>query len=283
MIIKNNYKTASLSSMGVGGECDMYCEINSEKQWGHFLEIARDKEVFILGGGNNVVFGDVFHGVILRLKGDYCNIRAEGTHLYCGGGGSLVAACNLAKENGLSGLEDLFGIPSTIGGGVKGNCGAFLGDISSVVGWVEVTSAKGVFRVANKLCGFGYRSSKLPKGVITKIRLDLKQSTKAQVENRMQEVLKMRKASQPYKEKSCGSIFQKSEKAAASKLIDMAGLKGLSCGGLEVSKKHAGFIVNNGSGTPSDFVKLTEQIEDIIKKKYGILLKKEVQFIGKLK
>ncbi|MFI3167361.1 MAG: UDP-N-acetylmuramate dehydrogenase [Bacillota bacterium] len=280
MRIERDFDTRGLSAMNVGGVCDTYIEIEREEQLGHVWSIIGNRDYFVVGGGSNTVFGDVYNGVILKLKGEFCNMRATGTGLICGGGASLGKVCRFAMENSLSGLEKFCGIPGSVGGGVKGNCGAFLGQISDVVQWVEVQNGKKVIRVNNSLCGFSYRNSNLPRGIITAVCFNLQKGDKTEIENLQNQYIKRRKSSHPC-EKSCGSTFKRAMGTCVSEMIDKAGLKGYRVGGLEVSTVHAGFVVNIGSGTPSDFLKITADIQRVVYGKYKVEIEREVLFVGK--
>ncbi len=281
MKIRENVETAGFSTLGVGGFARRYLEIESKNQWGHALKIVSGGEIFPLGFGSNTVFGDYFDGTILKLKGEFCDIKAMGTRYICGGGASLSKLCEMARKAGHLGVAQLSGIPSTIGGGVFCNCGAFEKEIADVVEWVEVLTRSGEMRISKSLCGFSYRKSRLPKNsIVTRVAINLEKSNKCEVERIQSDCKIARLLSQPTGEKSCGSVYKKSGDISPAVLIDKAGLKGYRVGGLEVSKKHAGFIVNKGDATPGDFQKITREIEDIIFKKYQIKLEKEIKFIG---
>ncbi|MFI3129486.1 MAG: UDP-N-acetylmuramate dehydrogenase [Bacillota bacterium] len=285
MKVIENVLTSGFSTLGVGGFARGYLEMDNKSQWGHVLNLISKgnpcEEFFILGGGSNSVFGDFYDGIIIKLKGEFCDIKATGTGYICGGGVNLHKVCNLARKDGLSGLCELLGIFGTVGGGVFGNCGAFGREISDVVEWVEVLTKTGEMRISKSLCGFCYRKSSLPKNsIITRVKFNLEKSTKFQLEKITNACKIARISSQPFSEKSCGSTYKKIGEISPAKLIDMAGLKGYRVGGLEVSKKHAGFIVNIGGGTPCDFQKITREIEDIIFEKYQIKIEKEIKFIG---
>lgn len=64
-----------------------------------------------------------------------------------------------------------------------------------------------------------------------------------------------------------------------AKIIDELGLKGLSVGGAQISKKHAGFIINTGDATQKDFVLLTNQIKSAIFARYNLSPQFEVEFV----
>ena len=59
----------------------------------------------------------------------------------------------------------------------------------------------------------------------------------------------------------------------------MAGLKGLRIGGAEVSKKHAGFIVNVNNASAKDINALISHIKIKVKNTYNYELKEEIIYI----
>ena len=63
-------------------------------------------------------------------------------------------------------------------------------------------------------------------------------------------------------------------------MIDRIGLKGVRCGGVSVSQKHAGFFVNDGGATASDFLKLAELVKSEVDKKYGVKLEEEFEYLS---
>jgi len=95
----------------------------------------------------------------------------------------------------------------------------------------------------------------------------------------MKENKDKRMSSQPIKEKSAGSTFRRGDGIIPAKLIDEAGLKGLTCGGACVSEKHAGFIVNRNHATAKDVLRLIKMIRDKIREKYGCELICEISYI----
>ncbi len=283
MVIEKNYKTRELCTMKVGGVCDIYAEINDVTQLGHVAKIAEGREVVAIGCGSNVVFGDRFSGVVIRLLGEFNSVEVCGSELICGGGAKISTAFRCAMQHSLSGLEELCHIPASVGGGVATSCGAFGRDIGEIVKWVEIFDDGEVFRVHGSKLQFGYRKNSLKKGaIITKVCFELEKKNAIEIANRSAECLKSRRDTQPLSKPSAGSVFLRSEGVIPAKLIEEAGLKGYIVGGLQVSKKHAGFVVNIGGGTPADFKKITADIKNIVYEKIGKTLKKEIKMIGKV-
>ena len=63
---------------------------------------------------------------------------------------------------------------------------------------------------------------------------------------------------------------------SAGRLIDEAGLKGMTEGGARVSEEHANFIVTRSGATASDVLRLVEEIRRTVRKKSGVELELEI-------
>jgi UDP-N-acetylmuramate dehydrogenase len=79
---------------------------------------------------------------------------------------------------------------------------------------------------------------------------------------------------------SAGSTFKRPQGFFAAKLIEDAGLKGVSVGGAMVSEKHSGFVVNTGNATAKDVCMLTDMVKDKVKQQSGVDLELEVIKLG---
>ena len=102
----------------------------------------------------------------------------------------------------------------------------------------------------------------------------------AKIREEMAELTKKRNAKQPVQYPSAGSFFKRPEGYFAGKLIQDAGLKGLSVGGAQVSELHSGFIINTGGATATDILQLMQIVRAGVKEQFGVLLEPEVRIIG---
>jgi len=89
-----------------------------------------------------------------------------------------------------------------------------------------------------------------------------------------------RKDKQPWGLPSAGSVFKNPQDESAGKLIESAGLKGLTVGGAQVSEKHANFIVNRGNAKASDVLQLMEIIKEKVLEMHQIRLEPEIKIVG---
>jgi UDP-N-acetylmuramate dehydrogenase len=109
--------------------------------------------------------------------------------------------------------------------------------------------------------------------------MELTPGDPAQIKAQMEEYAAKRRASQPLEYPSAGSTFKRPEGYFAGRLIEDAGLKGLTVGGAQVSEKHAGFVINKGGATCADVLGLTHAIQGAVYAKFGVMLELEVKLL----
>ena len=242
------------------------------------------EEPFILGRGSNLLVSD--SGIsrpVIQLDGDFTAITHEGNTLRCGAGASLIAVCRAAAENSLSGIEWGYGIPGSLGGGVYMNAGAYGGELRDVLTEVTFLDEAGEYRTlpAAEL-SLSYRHSIFedrPGTVIVGAVLTLTPGDPAAIRAAMEDYMSRRREKQPLEYGSAGSTFKRPMGNYASALVDQCGLKGLSVGGAEVSRKHAGFIINRGGATAADVRELIAEVQRIVREKTGYTLECEIKYI----
>ena len=110
--------------------------------------------------------------------------------------------------------------------------------------------------------------------------LKLKKGCKEDIEKKMEEYKTLRNTKQPYDKPSAGSTFKRGNDFVTSELIDECGLKGKQIGGAKVSKKHAGFIINDGNATSSDIIELIDFVKKTVFNKTGKKIELEIEVIG---
>ena len=247
--------------------------------------LFRSLDSFILGRGSNVLVRDGgYDGIIIRLSGEFTLIESTQNVITAGAAATNVEVCVLARDEGLSGIEFMHGIPGSIGGAVFMNAGAYGSEICDYVD--EVTFMDEDYNVVakpSKDIDFGYRHTEFMDGggIIISVKLRLTPSSADAVASKMDTLLNKRTSKQPMNYPSCGSVFKRPLGGYAAKLIEDAGLKGASIGGAEVSTKHSGFIINKGEATANDITDLIKLVQKRVKKNSGIDLKTEVRIIGK--
>ena len=285
------------TTMRIGGKALYYAEIVTEADVEDAYAFSREKNIplIVLGGGSNTIFADdVINVLVVRIKKDDVVIDVEAqdfaplqnstkiVHVHSGKIlGSLLN--ELAAQN--LDLSALTGIPGTLGGAIFGNAGQGATGIW-IDSFVESVTAliDGEWKtLKNDECDFRYRESKFKdlsekhSVIIWKVTLKVPSRPAAEVRAEIERLLKKRIETQPHI-KTAGSCFKSlPDGTPAWKLIDQAGLRGTIIGGIQISEKHANFLLNVEKGTFEDAVNATRIIREKVPEIAGI----EMRFFGR--
>lgn len=283
---QENVSLAQYTSFRIGGPAKYFFIARSKKELVEAIKKAKELELpfFILGGGNNVLAPDKgYKGLVIKIQSS--EIKTQDSNVEAEAGAVLAKLVGLATEKSLTGLEWAAGIPGTVGGAVYGNAQAFGTKISNIVKEVEVLDSRTleIETLVGDQCNFSEKKSIFKQNkdlIILSINLKLKKGGQDEIKKRIKEHLDFRKKNQPLEFPSAGSIFINQDgKPASSSLVDKAGLKGLKIGDAQVSKKHAGFIINLGKAKSKDVLELIKIIKQKVKEKFNIDLEPEIQII----
>jgi len=270
----------------VGGPAEVFVTVDNKEQLEKIIKYLNlvERPYFILGNGSNLLVGDKgYRGVIIRLGGEFTALKTEGNLLTAGASVLLSAAAREAMENGLTGMEFASGIPGSIGGGVKMNAGAYDGEMRQIVESVQVMYKDGsILDLDNDTMEFGYRNSVIKNRpyVVLQVSLRLQPGNKEEILARMNELAARRKEKQPLEFASAGSTFKRPEGYFAGKLIMDSGLRGARIGGAQISEKHCGFVINDGTAIAADIAELIQEVVETVRDKFGVTLEPEVIFLG---
>lgn len=270
----------------VGGPAEVFVTVDNKEQLEKIIKYLNlvERPYFILGNGSNLLVGDKgYRGVIIRLGGEFTALKTEGNLLTAGAPVLLSAAAREAMENGLTGMEFASGIPGSIGGGVKMNAGAYDGEMRQIVESVQVMYKDGsILDLDNDTMEFGYRNSVIKNRpyVVLQVSLRLQPGNKEEILARMNELAARRKEKQPLEFASAGSTFKRPEGYFAGKLIMDSGLRGARIGGAQISEKHCGFVINDGTAIAADIAELIQEVVETVRDKFGVTLEPEVIFLG---
>lgn len=278
----------------VGGPADVFVTVTDESELIDLIKCLNENSLafYILGGGTNLLVKDHgIRGVVIHMARELAKISQSGaTMISVMAGANLSALCRFAIHHGLSGLNFALGIPGTVGGAIRMNAGAWKGEIGDVLESIRVLCPDGRIETMDKTSlTFSYRSLSLAEennkdlssSVIIEGRFLLSQQRPEILQAEADELLKARKKSQPTALASAGCFFKNPEDfESAGKLIDLAGGKGLRAGDAAVSEKHANFIVNQGRATAEDILRLMHTVQELVLKKFNILLEPEVKIVG---
>jgi UDP-N-acetylmuramate dehydrogenase len=301
MKFRKNVSLKNYTTFKIGGRAKYFFIAKTKKDLIKAVATAKKLKLpfFVLGGGSNLLVSDKgYNGLIINFKFSIFNFQKN--KIIVGAGTKLGELVNASAERRLSGLEWASGIPGTVGGAVFGNAGSFQKSMKDVVKEVEVLDTKDSrFEIYDfKKCKFGYRNSifKHKKNlIILSVILNLKKGKKSEIKKKIKEYLNYKKERQPLNYPSAGSIFKNpsgfsagelgeedessSLSFAAARLIEKCGLKGKRIGQAKISEKHANFIVNLGNARAKEVKKLINLIKKEVKKKFGVLLDEEIQFL----
>ena len=275
----------------IGGPAECFIKIKTKEQLKEILVFAKENkiQITILGNGSNVLVLDGgIKGITLTIQIEYLDIKQnnEKYQVYIGGGYKLAKLAQYLLKNGISGFEELSGIPGTIGGAVSMNAGAHGKEMKDIVQKIKCVDINGNEKeFLNEEAEFGYRKS-IFKGnsyIVTEVELNLQKGNKNEIKEKMDEYAKYRKEKQPIEYPSAGSTFKRGKDYITAKLIDEAGLKGYSIGGAVVSTKHSGFVINKGNATAKDVLELVKYIKDTIEDKFGKKIELEIEVVGEEK
>ena len=289
---KNIIRDADMSehtTFKAGGRADLLVVPQSYDELKYALQTvaASGEDYYILGNGSNILVKDGgYRGVIIKtmyaLQG--ISVDYDDAEMIVQSGVLLAVAARTAAQNMLAGMEFASGIPGSVGGAAYMNAGAYDGEMKDIITQVRLISRDGSreYTLSVDEMQYGYRRSVLYESgdIVVSIMLKLKQDDPHQIFARMDELNGRRNEKQPLEYPSAGSFFKRPEGYFAGKLIQDAGLKGLTVGGAQVSEKHSGFVINTGGASASDIVMLMHLVQASVKEQFGVDLEPEVRIIG---
>ena len=283
--IKNNVSLKNYTTFKTGGKAKYFFVARNKENIISAIATARKFKLpfFIIGKGSNLLASDRgFKGIVIKIQNTKYKIL--NTKIVAEAGILLSQLVSETIKKNLTGLEWAVGIPGTLGGAIYGNAGAFKKSIGDNTKEVEVYDLKSrkLRILKNKDCKFKYRESVFKENknlVILSAELQLKKGDERKIEDGVKEYLNYRKNTQPLNFPSIGSIFKNTPLHSAGELIEKCGLKGKRIGHVQISEKHANFIVNLGKGKAKDVVTLIKLIQKKVKNRFNIGLKEEVQYL----
>ena len=286
--IQENVPLRPKTTLKIGGEARYYAELSSKGDVEEAYQFAQEKNVplILLGGGSNTIFADgTIEALVIKIKAE--DVHVDGNTITVEGGKYLATLINELAEQELD-LSSLTGIPGSIGGALYGNSGQGFGGtwIDTLVQTVDVF-VDGEWKTLTKdECEFGYRTSIFKKWchaepgrsmdtassferpqddttqpLIWSCALNASSKPKDEIKSEIDRLLQKRIDTQPHV-KTAGSCFLSlSKETPAWKLIDAQGLRGTSVGDIEVSEKHANFLINTGDATFEDAKQMVQKIQ----------------------
>ncbi len=264
-IVRENESLSRFTRLNVGGVAEFYAEPTSIEELIALVKRFSDHDLPIrmLGNGSNLlVRGTGVAGLVVQLCAPaFCTIEIENNCLTAGGGTQISHFVAAAVRAGLSGPEQLVGIPGTIGGALHNNTGAHGIDIGSWVQSVELLNRAGNRSMRDKhSLSFSYRQSSITELVILSAKFQFEPEDSALLTRQMQKQWIVRRATQPPSEENSTYIFKDHGGETAAELIDRAGLKGTRVGKVEISDKNSNFFVAHPGATSDEVIQLMELV-----------------------
>ena len=312
-MFNENISLKDISYYKIGGRAKYFFEAKNVEEIKQAVERARafDERIFVLGSGTNILINDDgFDGLI--IKPDLKIIEFGDNSVRAGAGVLMNNLVNLLVEENFSGFEWAAGLPGTVGGAVRGNAGAFGGEIKDMVSKViSLDILSSGFKIIERSlsdCFFDYRSSIFKnqssgkfktKEIILEVVFNIKKGDLSEIREATERNINYRRDKHPLEYPSLGSSFKnillsrinadikfavpvKNDPfpvIPAAYLISECGLKGVSCGGAMISPKHPNFIVNILDATAKDVVNLIELAKNEVRKKFNLKLEEEIEYL----
>lgn len=307
LVIQENIPLAPLTTFKAGGPARYFARIASVAQLQEAISYSQEKKLafFILAGGSNLIISRRgYSGLVLHMAIDYYHLNNQ--QLTAGASTSIAKLVNVSIDQSLAGLEWAGGLPGSFGGAIRGNAGAFGGEMKDVISSVKsinLETGQEAIR-SNAECLFGYRDSlfKHRPELIVEATVELKPGEHPALRAAADSHIQYRQDKHPMEFPSAGSIFKNTPVervpkdvlpqfqanvktdpfpvVPTAKIIADAGLEGLRVGDAQVSEKHTNYIVNLGNATGEEIVELITQVKAAVKKKFGISLEIEPELVG---
>lgn len=293
MKIESGTSLAPLTWWKLGGPADYFAAPKNVDEVREALVWAEQnrKPVSVLGGGSNVLVSDQgVEGLVISTR-ELSGIEAKSQNhgrieIIALAGTNKAELTKIFLQHKLMPALFLCGLPGDVGGGVVMNAG--VGEMIAprefveIVDWIEVVRPDGLHRFLKENLQWEYRhSSGWQPGVIVRVAVSWPDQPQNDLVQRVREATRNRTQRQPLEWPSCGSTFRNPPGGKAGRLIEEVGLKGHQIGAIQVSEKHANFLINRGGGKASEAMEMIRHIQKTVKEKRGIDLVPEVQFLGR--
>ena len=320
MTIHNDFPLSEVLWYKIGGKARYFISAENKEdilEAIDFIEKNQVEKIFISGLGSNLIFtDDYFDGLVIQISSEKNSspVIDEDGLVRVFAGEILDDLITFSFENKLVGLEWAGGLPGTVGAGVRGNVGAFGGEIKDTLVEAEVldysNEKPGITTLTNEQLQFVYRGSLIKshkKMIVISAKFKLKKANAEEIEQAKtiyEKNMQFRRDRHPLEYPNCGSVFKNLRdkeqiekvlsiypdlhenvekkwygKVAAASLIERLGLKGYRVGDAQVSEKHALFIVNLGNAKAKDVLGIIAHIQEKIHKAFGFTLEVEVEIV----
>ncbi len=305
MNIQENIALKDISTFKIGGKAQYLVYAENQQDIIEALRFAQDKDLSIglIGSGCNLLIQDEdIEGVILKMNTKSIEIKDK--QIFAEAGVSLAMLANSGHKANLVGLEWAPSVPSSVGGAIRGNAGAFGGETKDTLKQIRVYRGGRIEDIDKSDIDFDYRYSSFKDENNTDIILgglfELETGDVAVSKIQIRDNIIKKSQNQPIGVACSGCIFKNYEglinedlynqypdlKTFVTKgiipsgyLIQEAGLKGFTQGGIQISEKHGNYMINTGTGTYRDVIKLIDMVKMRIYDIFGVSIEEEVVYL----
>jgi UDP-N-acetylmuramate dehydrogenase len=273
---------SDITWLRVGGPALVFTP-RSHDALSYFLR-HNEKPYLVMGAGSNILSRDKgIDEIVIRIHRVFRAFQVSGNFVDVGASLLDRYVAERCQTLGLSGLEFLYTIPGTIGGGLAMNAGCYGSDFADCLVCVWMMDDKGVVhKLLPDELKYGYRTCYFPRGwIFIKARFRITHSDPMTVALAMRSFYQKREEDQPSGILTGGSTFMNPKNHKAWVLIDQAGYRGRQRGQACIDEKHCNFLVNKGGSTASDLEDLAEEARQAVYQKTGVLLQWEIVRWGK--
>lgn len=286
-VIAEHVPLAPLTTYRIGGAARWFAEPVDEAQLSGVLDAAGElaAPVVVLGRGSNVVVSDRgVEALVIHLGSGFAGIDlVDGAVVVAGAGAPLPRVARFSVDHDRGGLEFLVGVPGSVGGAVRMNAGCLGSDTADRLLDARVLdiATRSVATSTPRDLRMGYRTTAVGDDrVVLSARLRTFARPGAEGRRRLREVTRWRRDNQPGGTLNAGSVFKNPPGDSAGRLIDAAGLKGLTVGGARVSPRHANFFEAAEGTAAQDVFDLVAEVSRRIAEETGVVLEPELRFLG---
>ena len=283
--LKENYSIAKYTTFKMGGNAQFFAEPRTKEDIAILVRVANEQryKVRVIGRGSNLlVTNGKVKGIVLHLDRNFAYLSEDAGLITVGAGASFPKLVRFASKLNLGGIDFGFGIPGSVGGSIYMNAG--MGSGLGIGDFVEELTAIDVFgsqvTITKNQLQFSYRKSNLQSLgvlVIIQAKLKLQHLQREDINRNIAKLMTYRAETQPLDKRSFGSIFKRGEGYTPGEVVESLGYKGSRLGGVEISRKHANFMINNGKANYKDAIAMLENIKNKAMMVRGIMLESEVE------
>lgn len=281
-IVREAEPLAPYTWFRIGGVAEYFAEPTSVDELQLLVKRFHEVElpIRLIGGGSNVLIRDEgTPGLVILLSAPaFTNITVEGSTITAGGGLKLSLFVSTAVREGLSGPEQLVGIPGTVGGALHNNSGTHGGSIGPWLSSARVMTRTGeiVTRTRDEL-SFGYRQSSLNDLAILEAQFEFESEDPKILTKRMQKLWIVKKASHPESSLHVGCMFKDHGHESAGSLVERAGLKGTRVGDVEIAEADTNFFIAHPGAKTEDVIRLIDLVKTQVADRTGIELENGIE------